>query len=119
MGVEELTLSLMHILAVNRLVMHFLLNDRVGPSLSAKCIMGKTITERKLTFVQQALSGHMVPQYQPSSAYRQLAFLLSRIDSLTSRVPFTTLPQSPQSNATSIGEKRDLAAMGTEFKKWF
>lgn len=85
-------------------------------SLSAKGIMGKVHTERKLTYVQQALSGHMVPQYQPSSAYRQLEFLLGRIDSLTSRVPFTTLPQG---NATS--EKRDLAAISpTEgLRKWY
>ncbi|KAI4655136.1 uncharacterized protein J4E79_008201 [Alternaria viburni] len=87
-------------------------------SLSAKGLMGKTITERKLTYVQQALSGHMVPQYQPSSAYRQLEFLLGRIESLTSREPFTTLPKIPQSNDTSI-VSRDLGAMGGEFKKWF
>ena len=84
-------------------------------SLSAKGIMGKTHTERKLTWVSQALSGHMVPQYQPSSAYRQLEFLLGRIDSLTSRVPFTTLPQG---NSTI---KRDLAAMSPaqSLNKWF
>ncbi|KAL7772586.1 hypothetical protein CFE70_002545 [Pyrenophora teres f. teres 0-1] len=87
-------------------------------SLSAKGIMGKTITERKLTYVQQALSGHMVPQYQPSSAYRQLEFLLGRVDSLTSRVGFTTLPAVEQSNATSV-VSRDLGVMKNEFKKWF
>jgi carboxypeptidase D len=87
-------------------------------SLSAKGLMGKTITERKLTYVQQALSGHMVPQYQPSSAYRQLEFLLGRIESLTSREPFTTLPKAPQSNETSI-VSRDLGAMNGQFKKWF
>jgi carboxypeptidase D len=87
-------------------------------SLSAKGLMGKTITERKLTFVQQAMSGHMVPQYQPSSAYRQLEFLLGRIESLTSREPFTTLPKTPQSNETSI-EKRSLGVMPGQLKKWF
>ena len=87
-------------------------------SLSAKGVMGKTITERKLTYVQQALSGHMVPQYQPSSAYRQLEFLLGRIDSLTSRLGFTTLPAVEQSNATSI-VGRDAGVMKNEFKKWF
>jgi carboxypeptidase D len=81
--------------------------------------MGKTITERKLTFVQQAMSGHMVPQYQPSSAYRQLEFLLGRIESLTSREPFTTLPKTPQSNETSIVGKRDLGVMPGQLKKWF
>ena len=86
-------------------------------SLSAKGIMGKVHTERKLTYVQQAMSGHMVPQYQPSSAYRQLEFLLGRIESLTSTVPFTTLPQG---NSTS-SEKRDLAAMSSAEgpRKWY
>ncbi|KAF2729635.1 carboxypeptidase cpdS precursor [Polyplosphaeria fusca] len=63
-------------------------------SLSASGIMGVTKTERKFTWVEQSLSGHMVPQYQPSSAYRQLEFLLGRIDSLTSTEPFTTDPGS-------------------------
>ncbi|KAF1958206.1 carboxypeptidase cpdS precursor [Byssothecium circinans] len=65
-------------------------------SLSASGVMGVTHTERKLTWVAQALSGHMVPQYQPSSGYRQLEFLLGRVDSLESRVPFTTQPNVPQ-----------------------
>ncbi|KAH8719175.1 Alpha/Beta hydrolase protein [Phaeosphaeriaceae sp. PMI808] len=60
-------------------------------SLSAKGVMGTTKTERKFTWVRQALSGHMVPQYQPSSAYRQLEFLLGRIKSLSSTEPFTTM----------------------------
>jgi len=85
-------------------------------SLSAKGIMGKWHTERKLTYVQQALSGHMVPQYQPSSAYRQMEFLLGRIANLSSTVPFTTLHQG---NSTRPA-KRDLAVMsrGRDFKKW-
>jgi carboxypeptidase D len=82
-------------------------NDLSLTSLSAKGVMGTTHTERKLTWVSQAMSGHMVPQYQPSSAYRQLEFLLGRIDSLTSTVPFTTLPSG---NATTAA-KRDLASM--------
>lgn len=77
-------------------------------SLSAKGIMGKVHTERKLTYVQQALSGHMVPQYQPSSAYRQLEFLLGRIDSLESRVPFTTLESQ---GVAQPSEKRELGVM--------
>lgn len=73
-------------------------------SLSASGVMGITHTERKLTWVQQALSGHMVPQYQPSSAYRQLEFLLGRVDSLSSRDPFTTQKgvEQPQVNATDL-----------------
>ena len=79
-------------------------------TLSAAGVMGKTHTERKLTWVEQALSGHMVPQYQPSSGYRQLEFLLGRIDSLSSTVPFTTAPgASNPSNATM--ERRAVGAM--------
>lgn len=83
-------------------------------SLSAKGEMGITHTERKLTWVQQAMSGHMVPQYQPSSAYRQLEFLLGRIDSLTSTVPFTTLGGG---NGTVV--KRDLGIMRDGLRKWY
>ncbi|KAF2795551.1 carboxypeptidase cpdS precursor [Melanomma pulvis-pyrius CBS 109.77] len=82
-------------------------------SLSAKGIMGVTHTERKFTWVEQRLSGHMVPQYQPSSGYRHLEFLLGRIDSLESTVPFTTIPQT---NGTVA--KRDLAAMPRNVQKW-
>lgn len=32
----------------------------------------------------------MIPQYAPSAAYRTLEFLLGRIESLSSTVPFTT-----------------------------
>ncbi|KAJ4337163.1 hypothetical protein N0V87_004834 [Didymella glomerata] len=75
-------------------------------SLSAQGVMGTTHTERKLTWVSQALSGHMVPQYQPSSAYRQAEFLLGRIPSLTSTEPFTTLNGNFTANT-----KRDLGVM--------
>ena len=59
-------------------------------TLAASGVMGTTHTERGLTFVTTALSGHMIPQYQPSAAYRQLEFLLGRIGSLTERSDFTT-----------------------------
>ncbi|KAJ5217758.1 uncharacterized protein N7469_011383 [Penicillium citrinum] len=52
-------------------------------------VMGRTRTERGLTFVEVALCGHMVPQYQPSAAFRHLEFLLGRVDSLESQEPFT------------------------------
>jgi carboxypeptidase D len=75
-------------------------------TISAAGIMGVTHTERKLTWVEQRLSGHMVPQYQPSSAYRQAEFLLGRVDSLTSRAPFSTRPGEaalqPPINGTSV-----------------
>ena len=90
-------------------------------SLSAKGIMGVAHTERKLTWVSQALSGHMVPQYQPSSAYRQLEFLLGRVESLSSMQPFSTLPGSGSGKNETYGGgygKRDLGVM-PEMKKWY
>ncbi|ORY14940.1 carboxypeptidase cpdS precursor [Clohesyomyces aquaticus] len=81
-------------------------HDEVSLStLSAAGIMGTTRTERKFTWVSQSLSGHMVPQYQPSSAYRQLEFLLGRIDSLSEKGTFTTTP------ATNGTTKRDVGIM--------
>jgi carboxypeptidase D len=44
---------------------------------------GITHTERGLTWIEIDLSGHMVPQYAPAAAYRQLMFLLGRIESLS------------------------------------
>jgi carboxypeptidase D len=89
-------------------------------TLSAAGVMGKTHTERKLTWVEQALSGHMVPQYQPSSGYRQLEFLLGRIDSLTSTAPFTTKPGAGAKNSTMT--KRAIGGMDVKFgevEKWY
>ena len=52
--------------------------------------MGTYHTERKLTVVTVDLSGHMIPQYAPSAAYRQVEFLLGRIPSLGTKGTFTT-----------------------------
>lgn len=57
-------------------------------------VMGQTHTERGLTLVTVDLSGHMVPQYAPSAAYRQVEFLLGRIPSLDTVGPFTTAKNS-------------------------
>ena len=59
-------------------------------TIAASGVMGTTHTERGLTWVATALSGHMIPQYQPSAAYRQLEFLLGRIPSLSDESDFTT-----------------------------
>lgn len=64
-------------------------NDYSDSTLAASGVMGKTITERGLTWVTVELSGHMIPQYQPSAAFRHLEFLLGRVDSLNSTKPFT------------------------------
>ncbi|ROV99211.1 hypothetical protein VPNG_08228 [Cytospora leucostoma] len=52
---------------------------------------GTTHTERGLTFVTVDLAGHEIPQYVPGAAYRQLEFLLGRVDNLTEIGDFTTL----------------------------
>lgn len=54
-------------------------------------VSGTTHTERGLTFVTVDLSGHEIPQYVPSAAFRQLEFLLGRIESLEQKGDFTTL----------------------------
>lgn len=52
--------------------------------------MGVVHTERGLTYVGIDLAGHMVPQYTPAAAYRQLEFLLGRVDCMNCTKPFTT-----------------------------
>ena len=47
-------------------------------------LLGVTHTERGLTYVEMAVSGHMVPQFQPAASYRHLEYLLGRIPSLGS-----------------------------------
>lgn len=59
-------------------------------SIAGAGVFGTTHTERGLTWVEVSLSGHMVPQYAPSAAYRQVEFLLGRIGSLTENGSFTT-----------------------------
>ncbi|KAI9688325.1 MAG: hypothetical protein M1820_010253 [Bogoriella megaspora] len=81
-------------------------NDPSLSTLTAAGAMGTTHTERGFTFVTTALSGHMVPQYQPSAAYRQLEFLLGRISSLTERSDFTT-----QSGSGNFGNGAGNATM--------
>lgn len=53
-------------------------------------ILGVTHTERGLTWVTVDLAGHEIPEYVPGAAYRQLEFLLGRINSLTQTGDFTT-----------------------------
>ncbi|KAF9894068.1 hypothetical protein FE257_009041 [Aspergillus nanangensis] len=52
--------------------------------------LGTAHTERGLTFSTVFLSGHEIPQYAPGAAYRQLEFLLGRIESLSEPGEYTT-----------------------------
>ena len=65
-------------------------------ALAAEGVMGTTHSERGLTYVGVSLSGHMIPQYAPSAAFRHVEVLLGRVDSLSSKQPFTTSPKFPQ-----------------------
>lgn len=78
--------------------------------------LGTTHTERGLTWCTVDLSGHEIPQYVPGAAYRQLEFLLGRIDSLTEITDsFTTqtgnfsgtTPPSPDYSASSSSNSSD------------
>lgn len=60
-------------------------------TLAGAGVMGQYHTERGLTLVTVELSGHMIPQYAPSAAYRHVEFLLGRIPDLGSQTPFTTM----------------------------
>ncbi|EEH35090.2 carboxypeptidase cpdS [Paracoccidioides lutzii Pb01] len=55
--------------------------------------LGTVHTERGLTWVTVDLSGHKIPQYSPGFAYRTMELLLGRIESLSQRGSFTTLPE--------------------------
>ncbi|KAI0179484.1 alpha/beta-hydrolase [Hypoxylon sp. FL1284] len=72
-------------------------------SIAAAGVLGTAHTERGLTYVSVDLSGHMIPQYAPSAAFRHLEFLLGRVDSLSSLDPFTTDPDYPQPPADTLG----------------
>jgi carboxypeptidase D len=66
-------------------------------TLAAEGVFGTTHTERGLTYVGVDLAGHMIPQYAPSAAYRQLEFMLGRVNCMNCTVPFTSQPDYPQS----------------------
>lgn len=75
------------------------------PSLSTLAgsgVFGTTISERGLTFVGIDLSGHMVPQYAPTAAFRHVEVLLGRVESLSSVAPFTIDADVPQVAASVL-----------------
>lgn len=58
-------------------------------SLAGSGVFGQWWEERGFTFTTVDITGHMVPQYAPSAAYRQLEYLLGRISSLGEVSDFT------------------------------
>ncbi|KAF4119409.1 hypothetical protein GMORB2_4928, partial [Geosmithia morbida] len=71
-------------------------NDSSDSTLAGAGVFGTTHTERGLTYVGVTLSGHMIPQYAPSAAFRHVEYMLGRVDSLSSKEPFTTDAHFPQ-----------------------
>jgi carboxypeptidase D len=71
--------------------------DAIAGSVAGAGIFGGWVTERGLTFCSVDLSGHEVPEYQPSAAYRHVELLLGRIANLSEVSGFTTQPNYPQS----------------------
>lgn len=64
--------------------------DGALATLAGAGVMGTAHEERGLTFVSVGLAGHMIPQFAPSAAFRQVEKLLGRVCSLSSKKPFTT-----------------------------
>lgn len=52
-------------------------------TLAGAGVMGRTHTERGLTYAELFMTGHMGPQYSPAASYRLMEFLLGRIDDLS------------------------------------
>ena len=65
-------------------------------SMAGAGVFGTAHTERGLTYVGIELSGHMVPQYAPSAAFRHVEFLLGRVASMSETTPFTIGARVPQ-----------------------
>ena len=59
-------------------------------------IFGSWWEERGFTLCTVDLSGHMIPQYQPSSSYRQVEYLLGRIANLSEVSDFTVSVPNPK-----------------------
>lgn len=72
--------------------------DQSLATMAGAGVFGTAHTERGLTYVGVDLSGHMVPQYAPSAAFRHLEFLLGRVSSLNTKEPFTLQPNVAQSS---------------------
>jgi carboxypeptidase D len=51
--------------------------------LAGTGLMGTLHAERGLTFVEVFLAGHQEPQWQPAAAFRQLEWMLGRVESMS------------------------------------
>ncbi|KAJ6590640.1 carboxypeptidase 4 [Mycena vulgaris] len=58
-------------------------------SLAGTGLMGTLHEECGLTFVDVFFAGHQLPQWQPAAAFRQLEFVLGRVESMTGTEEWT------------------------------
>lgn len=70
-------------------------------ALAGNGVLGTAHEERGLTYTTVTLSGHMVPGYAPSVAWRHLEKLLGRVDSLNSGAPFSINVTNPPTRGGS------------------
>jgi len=78
-------------------------------------VFGSMVTERGLTYVGVDLAGHMVPQYAPSAAYRQMEYLLGRVNCMNCTKPFTT---DPSGDAAVDLQSMEELGTGTAPQGW-
>jgi carboxypeptidase D len=57
--------------------------------LTGTGLMGTLHEERGLTFVEVFLAGHQGPQFQPAAAFRQLEWMLGRVESMSGMEDWT------------------------------
>ncbi|OIW30706.1 alpha/beta-hydrolase, partial [Coniochaeta ligniaria NRRL 30616] len=72
-------------------------------TMSGQGVLGTTHTERGLTWSLVTLTGHMVPGWQPAVAWRQVEYLLGRVDSLSSTKPLSNYANATQPAAKALG----------------
>jgi carboxypeptidase D len=72
-------------------------------SASGQGVLGTTHTERGLTWSLVTLTGHMVAGWQQAVSFRQLEFLLGRVDSLSSTQPLSNYANATQPAADTLG----------------
>lgn len=73
------------------------------PTAAGAGVLGSWVEERGLTVGLITLTGHMIPEWVPGVAYRQVEVLLGRVKNLASTQPFPQYPDAPQPEASKLG----------------
>ncbi|KAK4646468.1 hypothetical protein QC761_0043100 [Podospora bellae-mahoneyi] len=58
-------------------------------AIGGEGVLGSMVSERELTWVGVNLAGHMLVEAQPGASYRQLEYLLGRVDCMNCTTSFT------------------------------